>query len=290
MVHYLKKNFKNFLIGFAIGTAAIIPGISGGTIAILLKIYDKIIFSINHLLKDFKNSFLFLLPIVFGLVVAITSLTIPMTYAFSNFPIPLVSLFAGLIVGGTLSLHKELPKTFTKSNYLIFTLSFTIAALLGLFSVIGKLDGSEVLSGISISSGIILIIVGFLGVSAFIVPGISGSMLMLSIGFYIPILNLIREFMRFNFNLVQLVNLTALGIGALIGLVVISKTMAYLMKNYRTLSFVGIFGFVLGSVISLYVNYEIIGFYADFDLLTLLLSVGAFLVGYFISKRLEEKR
>jgi uncharacterized membrane protein len=66
--------------------------------------------------------------------------------------------------------------------------------------------------------------------------------------------------------------------------------MAYLMKNYRTLSFVGIFGFVLGSVISLYVNYEIIGFYADFDLLTLLLSVGAFLVGYFISKRLEEKR
>lgn len=290
MAQYLKKNLKNFVLGFAIGTAAIIPGISGGTIAILLKIYDKIIFSINNLFKDFKNSLLYLLPIIIGVAIAILLLTLPITYAFSTFPLPLVSLFAGLIVGGSFSLHKELPKNYKVQDVLVFILSFLVAALLGIFSVLGELDGSSVLAEISLTSTSILFVVGFLGVSAFIVPGISGSMLMLSIGFYIPILNLVREFISFNFNLGQFVSLGSLGLGALFGLAFISRLMEFMMKSHRTLFFIGILGFVLGSIISLYVNYEIIESYATFNGFTLFISIIAFVGGFFISKKLEEKR
>lgn len=290
MAQYLKKNLKNFVLGFAIGTAAIIPGISGGTIAILLKIYDKIIFSINNLFKDFKTSFLYLLPIVIGIVFAIILLTLPITYAFSTFPLPLVSLFAGLIVGGSFSLHKELPKNYKVQDVLVFILSFLVAALLGIFSVLGELDGTSVLAEISFSSSIILFLIGFLEISAFIIPGISGSMLLLSIGFYFPILDLLSEFMSLSFNIVQLTNLSLLGLGALFGLTFIGRVMAYMMKSHRKILFVGILGFILGSIISLYVNYEVIGAYETFDFFTLFVSVIALGCGFFISKKLEEKR
>lgn len=287
MLHYLNKNLKYILVGMAIGTAAIIPGISGGTIAILLKVYDKIIVSINRLFSNFKHSVLFLIPIIIGLALSILSLTIPMMFAFANFPIPVVSLFAGLIFGGTFSLHKELPKKFNLNHSLILGVSFIVASLLGLFSIIGNLDGTKILEEVSISSGIILMIVGFLGVSAFIVPGISGSMLMLSIGFYIPILNLIRAMISFDYSWPQLFSFAFLAIGAFLGLVFISKLMGYLMKHHRSLFFVGILGFVLGSVISLYVNYEIIDFYAGLTISTILLSVASLVFGFFISRKLE---
>jgi putative membrane protein len=287
MLHYLKKNLKHILVGMAIGTAAIIPGISGGTIAVLLKVYDKIIASINTLFSNFKHSILFLIPIIIGLGLSILSLTIPMMFAFANFPLPVVSLFAGLILGGTFSLHKELPKKFNLNHSLILGVSFLVASLLGLFSIIGNLDGTRMLEEVSISSGMILMVVGFLGVWAFIVPGVSGSMLMLSIGFYIPILNLIRQLMVFNFTWPQLFSFAFLAIGALLGLVFISKLMGYLMKHHRPLFFVGVLGFVLGSIISLYINQEIVGFYAEVTISTILLSVTSLVFGFFISRKLE---
>lgn len=287
MLHYLKKNLKHILVGMAIGTAAIIPGISGGTIAVLLKVYDKIIASLNTFFSNFKHSILFLIPIIIGLGLSILSLTIPMMFAFANFPLPVVSLFAGLIIGGTFSLHKELPKKFNLNHHLIIGVSFIVASLLGLFSIIGNLDGTRILEEVSISSGMILMVVGFLGVSAFIVPGVSGSMLMLSIGFYIPILDLIRQLMGFNITWPQLFSFAFLAIGALLGLVFISKLMGYLMKHHRPLFFVGIFGFVLGSIISLYINYEIVGFYAEVTISTILLSVILLVFGFFISRKLE---
>lgn len=287
MLQYLKKNLKHILVGMAIGTAAIIPGISGGTIAVLLKVYDKIIASINTLFSNFKHSILFLIPIILGLGLSVLSLTFPMMFAFANFPLPVVSLFAGLIIGGTFSLRKELPKKFNVNHILILSLSFIVASLLGLFSIIGNLDGTRILEDISLSSGMILMVVGFLGVSAFIVPGVSGSMLMLSIGFYIPILNLIRQFIDFNFAWPQLFSFTFLALGALLGLVFISNLMGYLMKYHRSIFFVGILGFVLGSIISLYINYEIIDFYAEITIPTILLSVTSLVLGFFISRKLE---
>jgi putative membrane protein len=287
MLQYLKKNLKHILVGMAIGTAAIIPGISGGTIAVLLKVYDKIIASINTLFSNFKHSILFLIPMILGLGLSVISLTIPVMFAFDNFPLPIVSLFAGLIIGGTFSLRKEIPKKFNIKHILILSMSFIVASLLGLFSIIGNLDGTKILEEVSISSGLIMIVVGFLGVSAFIVPGVSGSMLMLSIGFYIPILNLIRQLMGFDFAWPQLFSFTSLAIGALLGLVFISKLMGYLMKHHRSLFFIGILGFVLGSIISLYVNYEIINFYAEVTISTILLSIASLVFGYFISRKLE---
>lgn len=288
MRHYIRKNLQSFFIGIAIGTAAIIPGISGGTIAVLFKIYDKIIHAINSLTKDFKASILFLLPILLGVGIAILSLTFPITLAFEFFPLPTVSIFAGLILGGLKPIRLELPKKLNGYQWLVFFITFLIASLLGIFSVLSGLDGTNVLIGESFLLKTILIVVGMLGVSAFVIPGISGSMLMLSLGFYLPILELVKSFLSFEFSIYQFISLGMLGIGALLGFYIISKLMAIFLLSYRQSLFVGVLGFVLGSIVSIYVNYEIIVVYETLNGVSVIISLLALVGGFFISKTLED--
>jgi putative membrane protein len=288
MRHYIRKNLQSFFIGIAIGTAAIIPGISGGTIAVLFKIYDKIIHAVNSLTKDFKTSIFFLLPIFIGVGVAILSLTFPITLAFESFPLPTVSIFAGLIIGGLKPIRVELPKKIKTSQWFVFFITFLIASLLGVFSVLSGLDGTEILVGESFLLKSLLIIIGMLGVSAFVIPGISGSMLMLSLGFYLPILELIKSFLSFDFSIFEFISLGMLGVGALLGFFIISKLMAILLLSYRPSLFVGILGFVLGSIVSIYINYEIVHVYQNLDGITLFISLLSLLGGFFVSRKLEE--
>ena len=288
MRHYIRKNLQSFFIGIAIGTAAIIPGISGGTIAVLFKIYDKIIHAINSMTKNFKASFLFLLPILLGVGIAILSLTFPITLAFEFFPLPTVSIFAGLILGGLKPIRLELPKKLNGSQWFVFFITFLIASLLGVFSVLSGLDGTEILVGESFLLKSLLIIIGMLGVSAFVIPGISGSMLMLSLGFYLPILELIKSFLSFDFSIFEFISLGMLGEGALLGFFIISKLMAIFLLSYRQSLFVGILGFVLGSIVSIYINYEIVHVYQNLDGITLFISLLSLLGGFFVSRKLEE--
>jgi putative membrane protein len=288
MRHYIRKNLQSFFIGIAIGTAAIIPGISGGTIAVLFKIYDKIIHAINSMTKNFKASFLFLLPILLGVGIAILSLTFPITLAFEFFPLPTVSIFAGLILGGLKPIRLELPKKLNGSQWFVFFITFLIASLLGVFSVLSGLDGTEILVGESFLLKSLLIIIGMLGVSAFVIPGISGSMLMLSLGFYLPILELIKSFLSFDFSIFEFISLGMLGVGALLGFFIISKLMAIFLLSYRQSLFVGILGFVLGSIVSIYINYEIVHVYQNLDGITLFISLLSLLGGFFVSRKLEE--
>lgn len=106
---------REFLInvakGAAIGIAMIIPGVSGGTLAVMLKIYDKIIASISGLRKHFKESVLFLLPIVIGAVLAFAAAYFPLTLALEHYPFPTMLLFAGLMAGSLPKLFKDCKVT-----------------------------------------------------------------------------------------------------------------------------------------------------------------------------------
>jgi putative membrane protein len=285
--------FRLFFKGLAIGTAAIIPGISGGTIAYMLGIYDQLIFAIVNISKAWKPSIRILLPVALGAVVAIGLLTIPLSWAFTYAPLPTVSLFAGFIIGSLPFLRKDLPKGFTPSQWVFILLPALFATLLGILSVIGKLDAGEILLTDVWVAKTVLIVVGFLGVSAFVVPGISGSMLLLDIGFYEPILNSLRRLLESINDWValapELINFTFLGVGALIGFFVISRLMAFLLKRYRTAVNLGVFGFILGSLVAIYFNYEIVSAYASLTWWQGLLAVTTITVGYVSSQRLYQK-
>ena len=290
----IKPNFMSYLLkGLAIGTAAIIPGISGGTIAFMLGVYDQIIDAIVSIRHHTKKSLEVLLPVGIGIVVAIGLLTYPLGLALTYAPFPTVTLFAGLIIGGLPQLKKDLPKTLNTRAWILLVVPASIAILLGVFSVMGELDATSVLTGDDVLPKLSLLVVGFLGVSAFVVPGISGSMLLLSIGFYEPVLSSLRRLIDrlFDLNglLPEVINFGLLGVGAVIGFVVISQLMKWLLTNYREDVNLAVFGFILGSLVAIFYNYEMILVYAELNVVMVLLGLITLTLGGYISWELNKR-
>ncbi len=273
------------------GVAAIIPGISGGTIAFILGIYDELIEAINNITKQVKTSLTILIPVGLGVLSAIIALTIPIGLAFDYFPLPTVSLFAGFIVGGLPLLAKKADLKRNVLSWVTLLIPALIAVSLGVFSVWGELDASAILDQSALLPKISLIVIGALGVSAFIVPGISGSMLLLTLGFYEPILNSLENVIDALPNVFaagnDLTNFVFLGVGLLVGFISISALMGYLLKHYSRTVYIAVFGFVVGSLFSVFVNYEIIDVYGDLDVLYIILSVFTLGGGTIASYRLN---
>jgi putative membrane protein len=168
-----------------------------------------------------------------------------------------------------------------------------VAVVLGVFSVIGELDATSVLTGEAFLPKLTLVVVGLLGVSAFVVPGISGSMLLLSIGFYEPILSSLERFINNLFVLDQLllevINFALLGVGALIGFVVISMLMKWLLTQYRTEVNLAVFGFILGSLVAIFYNYEMMPVYDQLTLVMMFIGLITLVMGIWISLRLNKR-
>jgi putative membrane protein len=290
----IKPNFMSYLLkGLAIGTAAIIPGISGGTIAFMLGIYDQIIDAIVSLRRHTKKSLELLLPVGIGIVVAIGLLTYPMGLALIYAPFPTVTLFAGFILGSLPQLRKDLPVTLDAKAWVFLFVPAIIAMLLGVFSVIGELDATTVLTADAILPKLSLLVVGLLGVSAFVVPGISGSMLLLSIGFYEPILSSLRRLLDNLFDLngliPEMINFGLLGIGALVGFVVISVVMKWLLTHHRQDVNLAVFGFILGSLVAIFYNYDMVPVYEQLDVFMVVLGVITLTLGGYISLTLNKR-
>ena len=186
---------REFLInvakGAAIGIAMIIPGVSGGTLAVMLKIYDKIIDSISGLRKHFKESVLFLLPIVIGAVLAFAAAYFPLTLALEHYPFPTMLLFAGLMAGSLPKLFKDCKVTgFKKIDVALILIPFALVIGICFIPGMGDVDLSENMPWFQY---ILVPIIGVLASCALVVPGISGSMLLMIFGYYSPVLGLFKD-------------------------------------------------------------------------------------------------
>jgi putative membrane protein len=281
------------LKGLAIGTAAIIPGISGGTIAFMLGIYDQIIDAIVSIRLQSKKSLQVLLPVGVGVVVAIGLLTYPMGLALMYAPFPTVTLFAGFIVGSLPQLRKDLLNKLNIKAWVLLIVPAVIATLLGVFSVIGELDATSVLTSDAFLPKLSLLVVGLLGVSAFVVPGISGSMLLLSIGFYEPVLSSLKRLLDnlFDINglIPEVINFSLLGVGALVGFVLISVLMKWLLTHHRSEVKLAVFGFILGSLVAIFYNYEMIPVYESLNLIMVMIGLLTLALGIWISLELNKR-
>ena len=290
----IKPNFMSYLLkGLAIGTAAIIPGISGGTIAFMLGIYDQIIESIVSLRRLPKKSLEILVPVGLGVVVAIGLLTYPLGLALMYAPFPTITLFTGFILGSLPQLRKDLPVTLNLRAWVMLVVPAIVAVLLGVFSVIGELDATSVLTNDAFLPKLSLLVVGFLGVSAFVVPGISGSMLLLSIGFYEPVLSSLRRLLDnlldVNGLIPEVINFGLLGVGALVGFVVISVFMKWLLTNHRQDVNLAVFGFILGSLVAIFYNYDMVPVYEQLDIFMIVLGVITLTLGGYVSLALNKR-
>lgn len=289
-----KTFFKNVAAGAAIGTGMIIPGVSGGTIAVLLNIYDGIIDSINGLRKHFKASVLFLLPVLLGVVAAFAAMYFPIKYALEYAPLPTVIFFAALMVGGLPKLIKDgVKKGFKPINALSCVLPLALVVGICFIPSIGLADLSPAMP---VWGYFALIGIGVLGSCALVVPGVSGSMMLLILGYYGPILNTVSA-LKVSFGHSVLV-LFLFVLGVIIGFFTISKLMKLFLTRFPRGTYWAIISFVVGSIAAIFISFG-----ANFpeappvDALQISLSVvlgvvgavGAFLLTLLAEKKSEEK-
>jgi putative membrane protein len=270
------KNIIIFIKGFIFGTANIIPGVSGGTMAITLGIYEKLLNMFGHFFVDLKENISFAIPFILGLASAIIVMSNVISYALNNYQLATVLLFVGLIIGGMPPLLQKIKRSRFKSNYLYLVISFLIVIV---FTLFGNVNNTVNLD-LNIITLLSLLIVGIVASSAMVIPGISGSFVLMLIGYYKPIIDIIKDIFNSDNIFYNTSILLFLGIGIIIGIVLISRLIKHLLFKYETKTYYAIIGFVLASIISIFINVS------SYQLFDFILGIPLFIVGIYISSKL----
>ncbi|MEB8211168.1 DUF368 domain-containing protein [Staphylococcus succinus] len=273
-----KIKWSNLWRGFAMGTSDLVPGVSGGTIALLLGIYNDFIRSISGIFsKRFWESLKFLIPIALGMLIAIGSLSKLINFLLNTHPIPTLLFFVGLILGIIPYLLKtsRFKQTFTAKHYMLVVLGMIIIVVITLLNN-GNKHAGETLT-FSTSLFIKYFIAGVCASSAMLLPGISGSFMLLVFGAYGTIMYAISEFLSFNFNAMPI--LLTVGLGIIAGFLLSSKAIQYLLNYHTSLTYALIIGFVVGSLYAVFPGLPTSIFMWFISALTLI-------VGFFISYKL----
>ena len=242
----------DILRGAVIGVSNIIPGVSGGTMAVSMGIYDRVIDAVNNLFKQFKKNFKDLLPIIIGVLIGLFAFAaligtllgtkseeIPITRLPTNFA------FIGLILGGLPAIYKRVNMKSAKIPGVILFLVF-----LALVVVLPLLNPPEARTvDHSIGTILLMIPLGAIASSTMVIPGISGSMILMLLGYYNPVINAMNDLRGGDWS--SLAILAPYVIGLLVGIVFIAKLMNFLLKKHAALTFSAIFGLVIGSPVAL---------------------------------------
>ncbi len=234
--------FINYIRGFIIGASDIVPGVSGGTMALVLGIYEKILNEINKITKVTKQffsdfnfiqlvksfDFYFLIPLLFGLLSAVFFLSGPLTFALERKPILVWSFFFGLVAGSSYFVRKKI-------NYKVkMTTTLTIFGF-----ILGYLF-SGLVPRETPATPIFFILSGAIAISATILPGISGSFVLLLLGKYEQILRAVYERDLFTIFVFLL--------GIVLGLLLFSRLVSWFLRHYHDLTLSLLLGIMCGSL------------------------------------------
>lgn len=280
---------KNTCKGMLIGIANIIPGVSGGTMAVSMGIYDRLISCISHPFKDFKNNILFLILIALGMGIAIIASAFGIDYLFETFPLQTNLLFIGLIMGSLPAIYGKVKTVTMRMGHILAAVIF-FAVVVGMAMMNGS-GGSYVELEPTVTGMILLFLVGVIASATMVIPGVSGSMMLLLLGYYNPILDTIKAFfvavLDFDFPALfgTVLILAPFGVGVLAGMVLIAKIIEVIFERYPTYAYWAIIGLLFGSPIAILM----VGTFREITLIGVLTGVIALACGLFISNKLGEK-
>lgn len=280
--------FKDILRGVMIGVANIIPGVSGGTMMVSMGVYDKIIWAINHIFKEFKSSVKTLLPYGIGMLASIAGLSFCITYFFERFPLQTAFLFIGLIFGGLPVIFGGLKgKKANAGAALLFVVFFALVILLQIF---GGDRGMERELEVSAGEMGILLVMGIITSVTMIIPGVSGSMVLMALGYYTPIIAQIRLFIEsltaFDMDglLKGFAMLVPFGIGVLAGILLVARLIEFLLKRYPLYTYSGILGLVIASPVAVLMGIGVGAVSVSAVLVSILTFAVGFVAAFFLSK------
>lgn len=280
--------FILILKGAIIGIANIIPGVSGGTLAITMGLYERLIKAITTFFKDFKNNIKFLFPIGIGAVIGLLLVSKLIAFSFDNYPVPTNIFFVSLILGGLPMLFKKVKGRELK-DYNIFILLIVAAFLIGL-TFINSNTNMVSFDNMNLLKYTKLFIVGIIGAATMVIPGISGSFVFMLLGYYRPILNIITNltsFYKMDFNTIinQGLILLPFGLGVTVGIVIIAKIIEYFLNKFETTTYYAIIGFVIGSVVIIIKPLFDYTLTLPMVIMSIILGMAGFIIAYFLGER-----
>lgn len=283
MLNYIKE----ILRGVFIGVANIIPGVSGGTIALSMGVYEKIISAINNIRKSFKNSVKTLLPYVIGAVLGIVILSFIIEFCLERFELPTLMAFVGLILGGLPPIIKRVENEKFKITHLLSFLLF--AAIIVVPTLIANDISVARELTLNFGSIILMIVLGIVAAGSMVIPGVSGSMILMMLGYYDTILNTITTFIKAltSFDIATMFSCAGIlfpfGIGVLLGIVVTAKIIEKLLKTYPNATMWGIIALVVTSPFAI-----LYGVYLNINGYMLFVSLITFVLGFLLAKKLSK--
>ncbi len=270
----LKGSLAIMLKGFVIGSSMSVPGVSGGTMAILLGIYDKLIGSISNFLKDLKGNIIFLMKFCIGAAVGIGSLAFVIEWLLEKFPLPVSFFFLGAVIGGIPALYKKTKESELKlSSAIYFLIGLIVVIAIG-FLPVGNFDIS---SGSGIVHYLLVLGTGIIIALALVLPGISTSHMLLVLGMYDAMITAITEF--------NLVYIGIIGISTVVGIFLITKPIEWTLNKFPHQTYCMIIGFVLGSTSEIFRDKIIPAIPEGGDVswwvTSVIISIITFVLGYF---------
>lgn len=285
----MKEWLKSMLKGVVIGVANIIPGVSGGTMAVSMGIYDKLIHCVTHIFKEFKKSIRFLIPIGVGVVLALVGLSFVLEAAFAHFPAQTNLLFIGLIVGGLPAIAKKVKGNTIRLQHIVAAVLF-FALVVGM-AAFGEGEGSSADLSFSALNVVKLFGVGVIASATMVIPGVSGSMVLMLMGYYQPVIEMISTFIRAlaAFDVPVLLQccgvLIPMGIGIVIGIVVIAKLIEIVFAKWPLMAYWAIIGLIIASPFAIVLMSE----FGEVGVVTVLTSAVTFVLGFIGARKLGEE-
>ncbi len=277
----MKEKLKILLKGMVFGIANIIPGVSGGTIALTLGIYEDLIKALSNILKSFKKSMSLLIPFGLGTAISIVVFSKIINYTLTKYPTMTILFFIGLIIGGLPLITEKVKGKKVKVRYIVLML-LTFAFILGI-SFLNE-NGNNVVLSSNPTTYILLFLVGVVAAATMVIPGISGSFVLMLLGYYKPIINTIDELTSFNNVFQNILILIPFGLGVVIGIITIAKLLEYLFKKYKTETYYAIIGFIVASIITLFLTINL-----PHNLAELILSLVFLIIGILCGYKLGDK-
>ena len=277
---------KKLLQGMVVGIANIIPGVSGGTMMVTMGLYDKLIHAITHLKSEFKESLKLLVPIFLGAAIAIVALSRLFEFLLTNYPIPTNFAFCGLIAGSLPFIFKKVKgHAVSVGKGVCFVIFFAVVILM---AVMGETSGNAADVSFGFINVVKLLVVGIIAAATMVIPGVSGSMMLMLLGYYDTILKTINKFMdaliAFDIQdiLVQCGILIPFGIGVILGIFLIAKLIEFIFSKAEIHAYYAIIGLILASPIAILLKTD----WSDFSVLMLVTGIITFVLGWFVSSKL----
>lgn len=266
LIKYNKKTWcKSAVLGFFIGLAVIVPGISGSTVAIIFKLYDQFLYALGNLFKQFKKCFTFLLPIGIGLILGVVLGFIAVKQLLDLIPFAIVGLFAGLMCGAFPAVKDELKGAeMTAGRIALFAVGLLIPVGIGCFSAISTVRapvaGGDTFADVSWYQPVLAVVIGGACGLTQIVPGLSASAILMAVGWFQSLVaSVSMTYWQANPQIFFVY--IGLAVGFIGAVLAFSKLLTVVFAKARHTAYSLIVGLSLGSILSMFCNGDIVEVY-----------------------------